>query len=288
MGELYDKVRLFEDRLYDWTRGIFLGERDAFARQMELVLEPLESAMPSWHHDRIKSGVVILLSRMFNDFQATQELILRGLPEQTVAAVRDAIECMMVIRLFQAEPKTALRWMKDLKQYSAGNCKTLLDERGIECPEYVFYAGLSNLAHPNIFSSVLQVSETKTEAGLIWTYHFGGMRNDTWLQLWFFNLLTVVQLALLTILPDLYAPAMEDPVGWYHRVRDMLPTLEKLGIEIEELRQESAERDQRLTEKLTRPFRIHSRLLPNAEQATTVSSGLGLKKRRRKRTNGAA
>jgi hypothetical protein len=279
MGELYDRVRDFEDKLYDWTRGIFLAERLAFAQQIELALEPLDSAMPSWNHDKTKSGVMILLSRMFNDFEAAQQLILRGLPEQTVHPVRDAIECMMVIRLIQAEPKMALRWMKDLKQYSASNCKALLDERGVECPEYAFYAGLSNLAHPNIYSSILHVSETQTEAGLIWTYHVGGMRNERWLQLAFFNLLTVVQMGLLTILPTLYVPVMEKPLDWYHRVRDLLPTLDKLGIEIEQLPDESAKPDKQVMEKLLRPYRVHTRLLPRADHATTVSSGLGLKKK---------
>ncbi len=282
MSELYDRVRRFGDEVYDRSRGAFLAERLAFGQQMELILEPLESAVPSWHHDRIKSCVMILLSRMFNDFEAAQQLILRGLPEQAVNAMRDGIECMMVIRLFEAEPKTALRWMNDLKQYSAGNCKALLDEREIECPEYAFYSSMSQLAHPNIFSSVAHVDEVETEKGVIWTYRFGGMWHHRWLQLAFHNLLCVVQLALVALLPPLYAPAMEDPLGWWHRVGDLVTTLEQLGVEIEGQRPDTSAADPRILQKLGRPIRIHSRLLPELHQDIKLSTGLGLRKRRRR------
>jgi hypothetical protein len=282
MGQLYDSVRRVQDNLYDRSRGVFLAERQAFAEQMELMLKPLDSAMPSWHHDKVKSAVMIVLSRMVNDFEAGQHLLLRGLPEQAVHPIRDAIECMMVLRLFDSEPKMALRWMKDLKQYSAANCKALLEERTVEIPEYAYYAALSNLCHPNIFSSIAHVTEEHTEKGLIWTYHFGGMWDYKWAQLQFFNLLGVIQIALLTVLPGLYVPVLERPEEWYSKVQGMLPTLEKLGVEITEAGEQPGEADPRFLEKLTRPLRIHSRLLPELKAEVKVSSGLGLKRKGRR------
>jgi len=281
MGERYDRIRDFENRLSDWSRGIFLAEGVVFQEMMDLIIEPLESAEGEWDHSTTKSGVLLVLSRMFNDFEASYVLALRGLPQQAVHGIRDAIECMLLIRLFEAEPKTALRYLKDAKQYHAGTCKALLKEKGIETPEYTTYSMFSSLAHPNVLGAISHVSEERVDSGLLRTYHFGGHRNERWVQLTLHQILLTMAMALLSVLPPIYGPAMDDRWDWYFRARATIPKLKELGIGI---RADDVKRDElpvdakKIIEKLTARVAFQYIGIPELEDKVTISSGAGIRR----------
>lgn len=52
-----------------------------------------------------------ILVRLFNDFEVASMCALRGLADQSYGPLRDAIECKMLIRLFQVDPRAATRWL---------------------------------------------------------------------------------------------------------------------------------------------------------------------------------
>lgn len=253
MGEIYDKVKHFEYALNILAYKHFSKQVAIFEEMMELYLEPIPELNEKWHFDDGKNPTIILLSRMFNDFESAKLMLLNGLPEQANIPLRDALECMMLFRLFGVDSKLALRWMKNLKEYHPSNVKKRLDELKIDCPEYSFYGMLSHLTHANLLSVVSTVAETKLGDNLLLqTYNFGGMNNPTWIGLVFNTLFIFLYIALRSVLPPVYLPDIKQPEKWWDKVVGLVEKLEGIveGIEFEEL--ERSEKDKRAEEEVFR------------------------------------
>ena len=140
MGERYDSIKKFEEKLSERLKRTFLKERILFERMSELVLEATEPLAAYWKDDSEGQPAVMLLnSRMFNDFEAAKCLLMWGLPEQAVMPMRDTIECMMLMRLFEHKPELARRWVTNLAEYSPGNVNAELKKLGVDAPEYRLY-----------------------------------------------------------------------------------------------------------------------------------------------------
>lgn len=281
MGERYERIRDYQERLYDWSRGMFLAEEVVFQELMELMIEPLDSVKHQWDDSETRSAVMLLLSRLFNDIEAAHRLALLGLTEQAVHGERDAVECMLLMRLFDEEPKTALRYMKHAKEYSAGTCATLLKQKGIQPPEYALYSVLNPLAHPNIYGCIAHVSQQHDSEGVTWLYHFGGHWHETWIRLALHNLLGCIAMTLVGVLPRIYAPVMTDFLDWFTRVRLAIDKLEQLGmgIETEPLDAKALKGDVRaLVDKLQRKLTIQFHGFPKGGKTVYISADTGLKK----------
>lgn len=249
MSTNYDKVKQFEYALHIHSYKYFGKQLALFDEMMETYLEPLDEINRDWQNKEEKSAEIILLARMFNDFESSRFLLLNGLPEQANMTTRDIIECAILFRLFGSDSKLASRWMKNLKEYNISNAKKRLDELKVECPEYQLYGFLSQLAHVNMLSVVSRVTETKlTDDLFIQTYHFGGMNNPTWIELVFNNLLLVIFMVLWSVLPPAYSSYVKNPQEWYDKVIVIGEKIEKLipGLQIEDIEvtgREKVERD---------------------------------------------
>jgi len=193
-----------------------------------------------------KAAVLMLISRMFNDFESAKLLILNGLCEQAYMPLRDTIECMMLIRLFNAEAKRALRWVSRLAEYSPGQVKKRLDELKIDAPEYALYSPLSRLSHANLLGSLTHVQEVNLgDRNLLRTYHFGGFRNDKWIGRELQFALIHMIFALVGPLGQTYWLHLPDPHGWYEDVMALMPRLQKCGADIEAIWPEMPTRHER-------------------------------------------
>jgi hypothetical protein len=235
MGDRYDSIVEFEDKLHQRTKGFFLEERLIFAEMAELILSPLEHTPTSFEgvEGHKKSVIGMLISRMFNDFEAAKLLILTGLCEQAYMPVRDSIECMMLIRLFDVDDKRALRWVKRTAQYSPKLVKQRLDELGIEAPEYAFYGPMSMFGHANVLGSVTHVQEKDAGKGaLLREYHFGGFANYKWIGMELQMLLVHMLFALVGPLTQIYTQYLPDPDDWRAKVILLVPRLQKCGIDV--------------------------------------------------------
>lgn len=245
----YDKVKHFEDNLHIHSCKYFSKQLALFDEMMEVYIEPLDEITSGWHFKEEKSAAMILLARLFNDFESSKLLLLYGLPEQAMMAMRDIIECMMLFRLFGSDPKLALRWMKNLKEYHPSTVKARLDELKVDCPEYSFYGMLSELAHPNLLSVASRVTEQKlTDDLIIESYHFGGMNNPTWIGNVFRNLFIFLFLTLASVLAPAHFPFLKNPEEWGNKVMALKDRLVELGadIQVEEVEltgKEKVERD---------------------------------------------
>ena len=191
METYYTKIKRFEDNLYIHSSSYFDKQLAVFDEMMELYLEPLDDLADAQPTKKgIGDPLIILLARIFNDFESSKLLVLRGFTEPAQMPVRDVIECMMLFRLFNSDSKLALRWMNNLKEYHPSSVKKRLDELEVDCPEYIYYGLLSELTHPNLLSAMSIVTEKRLTDGLISrAFNFGGMNNPTWIGLIFTNIL---------------------------------------------------------------------------------------------------
>lgn len=228
METKYQKVKDFELNLNIRSYKYFSKQFALLDEMMELYLEPLDKIISGCHNEEAKSPAIVLISRIFNDFECSRLLLQNGQPEQAAMPMRDALEGMMLIKLFCNDYKLALRWMKDLKEYRISHVKKRLDELKVDCPEYALYGTLSTLTHANLLSVASRVTETTlTNNSVLRTYHFGGINNPSWIGLVLNNLLIYLLLILLSVHPLLYLPNMSDFNEWWNRVNGLLPKLQE-------------------------------------------------------------
>ena len=84
METKYQKVKNFEYNLHIHSYNRFSREVALFDEMMELYLEPLDEIGRAWHGKDEKSPEIVLLARMFNDFESSRLLLINGQPEQAV------------------------------------------------------------------------------------------------------------------------------------------------------------------------------------------------------------
>ncbi len=234
MGKNYDEIKDFELNLQIRSYKYFDKQVALFEEMMELFLEPLHEVTSSWHYKEEKSPLMLVLARMFNDYESSRLLLLNGFPEQAVMPMRDSIECMMLFRLFSKDSKYALRWPEFIKEYKASIIKASLDDLKIDCPEYAFYGMLSEMVHPNLLSVASRVTEHKLDnENTIRSFHFGGMNRPTWTQTVFNNLLVLMLMTLLSVLPPTYSILIQKPEEWWNKVISVRDKLEKFGTKVQ-------------------------------------------------------
>jgi len=248
MGENYNEVKNFELSLQIQSYKYFSKQVALFEEMMELFLEPLHEVTSNWHYKEEKSPLMLVLVRMFNDYESSRLLLMNGFPEQAVMPMRDSIECMMLFRLFSNDSKYALRWAEHIKEYKASLIKTFLNDLQIDCPEYAFYGMLSEMVHPNLLSAATKVTENKLDnENSIRSFHFGGMNRPTWTQTVFNNLLVLMLMSLLSVLPPTYSIYMQNSEDWWSKIISVRAKLGKFGthVKLEEVEETAAEKDLR-------------------------------------------
>lgn len=242
MGQRYDSIKAFSQRNIEHNLVVVCEELVLFERIAELILEPIDQ----WADLEDSDALLLLVARMFNDYEAAKNQIVVGLHDQSFSSIRDSFECMLILRLFLIEPERARRWMENLSEYAAGSVKKALNELGIETPEYGCYGPLSKLAHPNFLASTHLVTETEVSRDIVLRrYSFGAYRNDNWLKINFRNLLAYMMFLLLMVLPSVYSLLMsrEDLEPWCERVWELVAVLEQFGIlNAEEFPQSASDR----------------------------------------------
>jgi hypothetical protein len=176
----------------------------------------------------------LLIARMFNGFEATKHLILHGLCEQIQMPLRDSTECMMLIRLFNRDPKRAQDWVLELKHYPTDQVRDWLSELGEEVPEYELYRRFSQRSHPNLIGSSYRIEEFTQQDGSIEsrTIHYGAYANDEWTALSFKGLLVMMYWSLAIVLPPIYVPFMADAEAWRSEVQSLSSELHELDSNI--------------------------------------------------------
>jgi len=233
MGTNYDEVKHFQFSLQIHSYKHFDKQVALYEEMMELFMEPLNEVTSQWHYKEEKSPLMFVLARMFNDYESSRLMLLNGLPEQAIMSMRDAIECMMLFRLFSEDSKFALRWTEFFKEYHASTVKTFLDELGIDCPEYAFYGTFSEMVHPNLLSVASKVTEhALKDSMLIRRYHFGGMNRPTWTGPVFGNLLVIQLMTIMSVLPPTYFRFMKNPEEWRNKVLVAKDKLVELGADL--------------------------------------------------------
>lgn len=251
METYYAKIKRYEDNLHIHSSRYFNKQLALFDEMMELYLEPLDDlagALPANKEE--KSPLIILLARIFNDFESSKLLILRGFTEPAQMPMRDVIECMMLFRLFIYDSKLALRWMYNLKEYRPSSVKKRLDELEVDCPEYIYYGLLSELTHANLLSAMSIVTEKRLTDGLISrAYNFGGMNNPTWIGQVFINILILLFLTLQSILPLVYFDVMNRPDEWWDKVEGLKDRLVELGANIQVEEVELTDKEKRIQDQ---------------------------------------
>lgn len=277
MGTDYDDVKQFELWLQIRSHTHFKGQVDWFEEMMELFLEPLDEVIGHWHNQEEKGALMFVLTRLFNDFESSRLLLLSGLPEQAVMPMRDAIECMMLFRLFSKDTKYALRWIEYIKEYKASVVKTLLNELKVECPEYAFYGMFSEMVHPNLLSVASKVTEhEQANNGLVRRYHFGGMNRPTWISVIFNNLLVLLLMTLLSVLQPTYCYLLKNPEDWWSRVLDVKDKLVEFGagIQLEAVEKTGEEKvEQEMVFGKLKVWRIKAELEKLDEKRITADEG---------------
>lgn len=209
------------------------------------------------YKDDERDSLMFVLVRMFNDYESSRLMLLNGLPEQATMPMRDAIECMMLFRLFSKDSKYALRWVESFKEYNAPIVKTFLDELKIDCPEYAFYGMLSEMVHPNLLSVVHKLTEKEqTNNTLMRTFHFGGMNRPTWTGLIFENLLVFLLMTLLSVLPPTYSRFMKNPEEWWSRVEVVRDRFVEFGADLHFKKAEKTGKDKIEQEKVFKKLKV--------------------------------
>ncbi len=280
MGKNYDEVKHYELSLQIHSYKYFDKQVALFEEMMELFLEPLDEVTSKWqsnYKDDERSSLMFVLVRMFNDYESSRLMLLNGLPEQAIMPMRDAIECMMLFRLFSKDSKYAFRWVEYFKEYKASIVKTFLDELEIDCPEYAFYGMLSEMVHPNLLSVASKVTE-KEQTGntLIRTFHFGGMNRPTWTGPVFNNLLVILLMTLLSVFPPTYFRFMKNPEDWWSKVLAAKDRLEKFGAHLHIQKVEKTGKDkieQELISKKLKVWRIQAELEKLDEKRIAADKG---------------
>lgn len=231
----YEEINKRSEQIYEQNRAFFLKERYLYSRLAELILSPLEEADSKWKlhakwPDDAKTAIVLATARMFNDFEASQNAILHSLAEQAYMPIRDAIECMMLTRLFRLRPEKANDWLYSLKLYPADHVKKWLEEAGASPPEYLFYDFFSKRSHANAIASAYRVKEMTNDEGSVnnRTVHFGADPNNLITATAYGFLLAMMYCAAKVVLPPLYASFMKDLQGWQDEISALAPELEGL------------------------------------------------------------
>ena len=277
MGTNYDEIKQFELSLQIHSYKHFEKQVILFEEMMELFLEPLNEVTSNWHDKEEKSALMFILTRMFNDYECSRLLLLNGLPEQAVMPMRDAIECMMLFRLFSKDSKFALRWTEYFKEYKPSTVKMFLDELDVDCPEYAFYGMFSETVHPNLLSVASKVTELEqTDGTIIRRFHFGGMNRPTWTGPVFGNLLAILLMTIMSVLPPTYFLFMKNPAEWWNKVLAVKDELVKFGanLHFEEVRKTGKDKvEQELIFKKLKLWRIQAELEKLDEKRIAADKG---------------
>jgi len=239
MGGEYEKIEKVEAKISEWLRSRFLKERLLYGEMAELMLESVKP-LSGRHNGTAKSELALLTlaTRMFNDLEGAKQLLLWGLPDQANTVIRDIIECMLLLRLFLQEPKTAKKWLMSLTEYQPGSVYAKLSESGIDAKEYSLYGPLSHEGHSNLLASLSHVQEMDIgEQGMLRVFHFGSTRTaeaEYFIQHGFLKLFFLFYLALMEPLAELYYRHSDSDVFelWYGKIDILRPKLVELGSEI--------------------------------------------------------
>lgn len=280
MGKNYDEVKHYELSLQIHSYKHFDKKVALFEEMMELFLEPLDEVTSKWqsnYKDDERSSLMFVLVRMFNDYESSRLMLLNGLPEQAIMPMRDAIECMMLFRLFSKDSKYAFRWVEYFKEYKASIVKTFLDELEIDCPEYAFYGMLSEMVHPNLLSVASKVTEKEqTNNTLVRTFHFGGMNRPTWTEQVFNYLLVILMMTLLSAFPPTYFRFMKNPEEWGNKVLAAKDRLAEFGahLQLEEVEKTGKDKvEQERVFKKLKLWRIKAELEKLDEKRIAADKG---------------
>ena len=232
--DAYSYIERREKALSEWERGRILKERMLFRRMMNLILDPIGRSVWTSVGDEM-NAVLLLVARLFNDFEAAMRLTLMGLGEQAYMPMRDSIETTLLLKLFSVEGKLASRWMKNLNEYRATSVIARLKEHDIDLPLNDMYSMYSQLVHPNIVASMHVVEEIDcAEDQVLQRYHFGGMRNEGFIELQAKSILTLQITSLIMALGDIYVNIHPEFESWWDEVRALPATLrQELGLDIE-------------------------------------------------------
>lgn len=277
MGTNYDEIKQYELFLQIHSYKHFEKQIVLFEGLMELFFEPLNEVTSNWHNKEEKSALMFILTRMFNDYESSRLLLLNGLPEQAVMPIRDAIECMMLFRLFGKDSKFALRWTEYFKEYKPSTVKTFLDELGVDCPEYAFYGMFSEMVHPNLLSVASKVTEhEQNDSTIIRRYHFGGMNRPTWIGPVFGNLMVIILMTIMSVLPPIYFLSMKNPEEWWNKVLAAKDELVKFGatLHFEKVEKTGKNKvEQELISKKLKTWRIQAELEKLNEKTIAADKG---------------
>lgn len=210
----YEKIKRFQRRIYTQNAFDFSDLLEASELLSELMLWGMEhlprTATGNQEGDPITSLTTILV-RLFNDFEAAKMAALTGLADQAYGPLRDSIECMMLVRLFQIDPQTATRWLTRGNEYTPGAVYAELDRRGISALEYAMYGWLSDRTHPNLMGSLATAKETDHGGGHIETeWGIGGYDGPFFIHAALFQRTMLQLLALKDPLRALFRPHFSD------------------------------------------------------------------------------
>ena len=243
MSEVYDNIENFGTGIYEWYKSVLPKERLLYSELIELFLEPIKSI--GGHSKDVDYGqmaLLILSTRLFNDAEAVNLLLLRGLPCQAEIVIRDIIECSMLFRLFLINPKFAKNWIMKSNEYSAGAVNAILKESKINAREYAFYGSLSHMAHASLLASLSATQEKENAEGMLRTYHFGSSRTPEtiyFVEQHFLMLFFLLHRFLIEPLAEFYyIHSNEDDYNlWANKVHDLIPKLIEITEEVNKRKQ---------------------------------------------------
>jgi len=235
----YAQIQHRSAKVHERNRAFFLKELVLYGRMTELILGPTAEVPPKWRYavkwaGDAQAAMELVIARMFNDFEATKHLILHGLCEQIHMPLRDSNECMMLIRLFNRDPKRAQDWILELKHYPSDQVRDWLSELGEKVPEYELYRRFSQRSHPNFIGSSYRIEESTQQDGPIEsrTIHYSAYPNDEWTAVSFKWLLVTMYWSLAIVLPPIYVPFMADAGAWTSAVQSLWSELHALDSNI--------------------------------------------------------
>ncbi len=133
MGE-YKGILDFEKQLTVENRQEF-GEEIRLAIELfNLFLEADESNSKKWQGQEERQSTMELINRAFNSLHASFKLILDGMTVQGMALLRDVIECVNHIKLFESDFEYRKRWCQGEVFFPRDVIKRL-NELGIALPQ---------------------------------------------------------------------------------------------------------------------------------------------------------
>jgi len=230
MGQRYDNVQRFVRELTGINQALVAADNALYADLAESMLEPLEVVQGQWNYREEKTAQILLIARLFSGFEAVKLMILNGLLDHSHMPLRDTVECMLLLRLFEARPDLAIRWISKLKHIDAGTAKAELDKAGSDTPEYALLETESGLSHANAIGSAPRVTETKVSEGVNRNFKFGGFRQDRQVTLMFRSLIGHMAFALVGPLTEVYMPYLPKEFGqeWLTHRSEIADRLQKL------------------------------------------------------------